>query len=438
MKRPAVVLISGGERTVFRQVLGRPLGAYALEAAGKLRPDAILVIAGAEGPDHGDWESLIKGVETPASVFLLPGDKRRSGRATGLLDALVTARSLLEKYPDCEVLAVPADRPLLRDRTLKALLRAHAAKGSSLTFLSGGGERGLAGVLAVRSTDVFPLLRTASKARGKAGVEDLARRLAKAGKVVGFYECPDAAEAFAACDSLAVGQAAGELRKRKNEALARRGVVFLDPASAWIDWAAEIGPRTVVYPSVVIEGPTRIGADGRIFPHVHIMSSRLGARVRVLSSTVMEDTVLENDVQVGPFSRFRPKTRVCAGAKVGNFVEMKNTLFGPKSKAQHLSYVGDSTVEEGVNVGAGTITCNYDGVAKHPTRIGAGVFIGSGTQLVAPVTIGPGAYIAAGSTITHDVKAGTLAIARARQVEKPGWVLERAKRSGGGAGHEKK
>ncbi len=438
MKRPAVVLISGGERTVFRQVLGRPLGAYALEAAGKLRPDAILVIAGAEGPDHGDWESLIKGVETPASVFLLPGDKRRSGRATGLLDALVTARSLLEKYPDCEVLAVPADRPLLRDRTLKALLRAHAAKGSSLTFLSGGGERGLAGVLAVRSTDVFPLLRTASKARGKAGFEDLARRLAKAGKVVGFYECPDAAEAFAACDSLAVGQAAGELRKRKNEALARRGVVFLDPASAWIDWAAEIGPRTVVYPSVVIEGPTRIGADGRIFPHVHIMSSRLGARVRVLSSTVMEDTVLENDVQVGPFSRFRPKTRVCAGAKVGNFVEMKNTLFGPKSKAQHLSYVGDSTVEEGVNVGAGTITCNYDGVAKHPTRIGAGVFIGSGTQLVAPVTIGPGAYIAAGSTITHDVKAGTLAIARARQVEKPGWVLERAKRSGGGAGHEKK
>ncbi len=104
----------------------------------------------------------------------------------------------------------------------------------------------------------------------------------------------------------------------------------------------------------------------------------------------MEDTVLENDVQVGPFSRFRPKTRVCAGAKVGNFVEMKNTRFGPRSKAQHLSYVGDSQVEEDVNVGAGTITCNYDGFSKSPTRIGAGAFIGSGTELVAPVTVGQG------------------------------------------------
>ncbi len=438
MKRSTVVLFLGGERTVFQPVLGRPLGAFALEAAAKLRPDAVLVIAGAEGPGRGDWEDLIEGVGVSASVFLLPGDKRRSGRGAGPLGALVTALSVLGKYPDCDVLAVPADQPLLRDRTLRALLRAHTARGSSLTFLSGGGETGLAGVFAVRSKDVFPLVRTASAARGQAGFEDLARRLAKAGKTVGFYECPDASEAFAARDSLTVGQAARALRQRKNEALARRGVVFLDPDSAWIDWAAEIGPRTVVYPSVVVEGPTQIGADSRVFPHVHIMSSLIGARVRVLSSTVMEDTVLESDVQVGPFSRFRPKTRVCAGAKVGNFVEMKNTLFGPKSKAQHLSYVGDSTVEEGVNVGAGTITCNYDGLAKSPTRIGAGAFIGSGTQLVAPVTVGPGAYVAAGSTITKDVPAGALAIARARQVEKPGWALERAKKGGGGSGHEKK
>ncbi|MGE5740438.1 MAG: UDP-N-acetylglucosamine diphosphorylase/glucosamine-1-phosphate N-acetyltransferase, partial [Candidatus Aminicenantes bacterium RBG_16_66_30] len=166
------------------------------------------------------------------------------------------------------------------------------------------------------------------------------------------------------------------------------------------------------------------------------MSSTIGARVKVLSSTVMEDTILENDVQVGPFSRFRPKTRVCAGAKVGNFVEMKNTVFGPRSKAQHLSYVGDSTVEEDVNVGAGTITCNYDGIAKNRTFIGARAFIGSGTELVAPVVVGPGAYVAAGSTITADVAAGSLAIARARQVEKPGWALERARarKSGHGGG----
>jgi bifunctional UDP-N-acetylglucosamine pyrophosphorylase/glucosamine-1-phosphate N-acetyltransferase len=251
--------------------------------------------------------------------------------------------------------------------------------------------------------------------------------LTKAGKKIGFYECSDPEEVRPAWSVEAIGRAAGILRERKNGALARRGVVFHDPASAWIDWAAEIGPRTVVHPSVVIEGATRIGADSRIHPHVHIMSSTIGARVKVLTATVMEDTVLEADVQVGPFSRLRPKTRVRAGAKVGNFVEMKNTVFGPRSKAQHLSYVGDSKVEEDVNIGAGTITCNYDGVSKNPTRIEAGAFIGSGTELVAPVKVGRGAYVAAGSTITKDVAAGALAIARARQVEKPGWILQRVR-----------
>jgi bifunctional UDP-N-acetylglucosamine pyrophosphorylase/glucosamine-1-phosphate N-acetyltransferase len=428
MKRSTVVLFLGGEeRTVFQPVLGRPLGAFALDAASRLRPDAVIVLSGSGAGGREDWDGLIDAVGTNAPVFHLPGD-RRSGRGrAGLLAALLTARDLLERYPDCDVLALPAGRPLLRDRTLKALLRAHRAKGSSLTFLSGGEGMGLADVLALRSTDAFPLLRAATRGRAKAGFEDLARRLAQAGKIVGFYECPDAVEALTAGDSLSIGAAARELRRRKNESLARRGVIFLDPDSAWIDWAAEIGPGTVVYPSVVVEGPTRVGADGRIYPHVHIMSSTLGAGVKVLSSTVMDDTILEDDVQVGPFSRFRPGTRVCRGAKVGNFVEMKNTVFGPRSKAQHLSYVGDSTVEEDVNVGAGTITCNYDGVRKNPTRIGARAFIGSGTELVAPVTVGRGAYVAAGSTITQDVAAGALAIARARQVEKPGWAAERAR-----------
>ncbi len=437
MKRSTVVLLLGGEgRTVFQPVLGRPLGAYALEAATRIGPDAVLVMAGPDAAGREDWEGLIRTVETKTPVFLLVDGKRAGRRREGILAALVTARALLRKYPDCDVLVVPADRPLLRDRTLKALLRTHRAKDWSLTFLSGGGESGLAPVLALRSEAVFPLLRIVPPARAKAGFGDLALRLTKAGRKVGFTECRDGGELLPVDDSLAIGPAARELRRRKNEALARRGVVFFDPASAWIDWDAEIGPRTVVYPSVVVEGPTRIGADGRIFPHVHIMSSTIGARVKVLSSTVMEDTILESDVQVGPFSRFRPRTRVCAGAKVGNFVEMKNTVFGPRSKAQHLSYVGDSTVEEDVNVGAGTITCNYDGIAKNPTRIGAGAFIGSGTELVAPVVVGRGAYVAAGSTITADVAAGSLAIARARQVEKPGWALERARarKSGHGGG----
>jgi bifunctional UDP-N-acetylglucosamine pyrophosphorylase / glucosamine-1-phosphate N-acetyltransferase len=428
MKRKTVVLLSGGgERTVFRKVLGRALGAYLLDAALGLRPDAVLVIAGREDAGLGEWEALAKGLETRTPIFLLASGAGKGPREPGLLPVLAAARLILGRYPDCDVVAVPADRPLITERALRALLRTHTGRGASLTFLSGPGAAGLAGVLAVRSADAFPLLGAAPVGKAGAGFEALARRLAKAGKKVGFHECPEAAEVLPVRDAVAVGRAARELQRRKNEALARAGVVLLDPASAWIDWAVRIGPRTVVYPSVVIEGTTRIGSDGAIHPHVHIMSSVLGPRVRVLTSTVMEETVLASDVQVGPFSRFRPKTRVRTGARVGNFVEMKNTDFGPGSKAQHLSYLGDSTVGAGVNVGAGTITCNYDGVAKNPTRIGAGAFIGSGTELVAPVAVGRGAYVAAGSTITKDVAAGALAIARARQVEKPGWVLERAR-----------
>ena len=426
-RRTFVLFLGGGEGAVFQPLLGRPLGAYALEAACRLDPDAVLILTGPGAEATDGWENLIKSVGAKTPVFLLAGGTRTGGRRQDVLAALVTARTVLEKYPDRDVLVVPADLPLLSDRTLKALLRVHSAKGSSLTFMSAGGEAGLTGILVLRSADAFPLLRGIAPASGAAGFEALALRLTKAGKKVGFTECPQPEEVLPVRKGVAIGRAAVRLRERKNDGLARRGVVFLDPASAWVDWAVDIGPRTVIYPSVCIEGETNVGADGRIYPHVHIISSTVGARVKVLSSTVMEDTVLEDDVQVGPFSRFRPKTRVCSGAKVGNFVEMKNTVFGARSKAQHLSYVGDSRVEEDVNVGAGTITCNYDGFSKNPTHIGAGAFIGSGTELVAPVKVGRGAYVAAGSTITKDVAPGALAIARARQVEKPGWVLERVR-----------
>ena len=437
MKRKAVVLLLGGEEgaglgraggNVFAPLLGRPMGAYALEAACRLDPDAVLVLAGAGGEEAREkWEGLIKGIDTKTPVFLFAVDAQKGDRPGTTLAALVTARAVLEKYPDRDILTVPAGLPLLKTQTLKAVLRAHASKDSSLTFMSRGGEGGLSGILALNSADAFPLLRGIAATRGMAGFETLARRLTKAGKKVGFFEGPDEADTLPVRTGEDLSRATRLLRERKNSALARKGVTLLDPDSAWIDWAVEIGPRTVIYPSVVIEGGTRVGAGGRIYPHVHITNSRLGARVKVLSSTVMEDCVLEPDTQVGPFSRLRPKTRVCSGAKVGNFVEMKNTVFGRRSKAQHLSYLGDSQVEEDVNIGAGTITCNYDGVSKNPTYIGAGAFIGSGTMLVAPVKVGRRAYVAAGSTITKDVSADALAIARARQVEKPGWILERVR-----------
>ncbi|MDH4272286.1 MAG: UDP-N-acetylglucosamine diphosphorylase/glucosamine-1-phosphate N-acetyltransferase, partial [Candidatus Aminicenantes bacterium] len=218
------------------------------------------------------------------------------------------------------------------------------------------------------------------------------------------------------------------LRERKISELESRGVVILDPVTTWVDLDVRIGPGTIIYPSVVIEGQTRIGAHCRIYPFVHLTDAWLGDRVRVLSSTVIEESRIEREAQVGPFARFRPKSIVRPRAKVGNFVEMKNTDFGERSRAGHLSYLGDAIVEEGVNIGAGTITCNYDGFRKSQTRIERGAFIGSGTELIAPVRIGRDAYVGAGSVITKDVPPEALAVARGRQIERPGWVRRRRKK----------
>jgi bifunctional UDP-N-acetylglucosamine pyrophosphorylase/glucosamine-1-phosphate N-acetyltransferase len=154
----------------------------------------------------------------------------------------------------------------------------------------------------------------------------------------------------------------------------------------------------------------------------------VGPRAQVLDHCVLRECVVEEAASVGPFTHLRPESRIGAGAKVGNFVELKKTHLGEGSKAPHLSYLGDATIGPKVNVGAGTITCNYDGSAKHPTLIGAGAFVGSDATLVAPVTVGEGAYVAAGSTITEDVPAHALALGRARQVVKPDWARKRRDR----------
>jgi bifunctional UDP-N-acetylglucosamine pyrophosphorylase/glucosamine-1-phosphate N-acetyltransferase len=218
------------------------------------------------------------------------------------------------------------------------------------------------------------------------------------------------------------------LRQRKIHELEARGVIVLDPLSTWVDLAVRVGRDTVLYPSVVIEGDCRLGRACRIYPFVHLINTRVGDRVRILSSTMIEGSRVENDAQVGPFAHFRPNTILRPKARVGNFVELKNTVFGPGSKAGHLSYLGDCLVGDRVNIGAGTITCNYDGLRKHRTVIEDGAFIGSGTELVAPVKVGRNAYVGAGSTITKNVSAEALAVARSRQVERPGWARKRVKK----------
>ena len=215
------------------------------------------------------------------------------------------------------------------------------------------------------------------------------------------------------------------VRQQKNEELMAAGVTLIDPATTYIDADVVVGADTVIYPCVFLEGSTRIGAACEIHSGARIVNSTIGDRVCVRNHTVVTDSTVESGAFLGPFAHIRPDSKVGEDAHIGNFVELKKTTIGKGAKANHLAYLGDATIGAKTNVGAGTITCNYDGEKKHQTMIGAGVFVGSNSTLVAPLTLADGSYIAAGSTVTTDVPAGALAIGRARQENKDGWVAKR-------------
>jgi bifunctional UDP-N-acetylglucosamine pyrophosphorylase/glucosamine-1-phosphate N-acetyltransferase len=216
-------------------------------------------------------------------------------------------------------------------------------------------------------------------------------------------------------------------RERKTRQLMLEGVTIEKPETVTIDMGVEIGMDTIVEPFTRILGRTVIGQDCLIRACSIVRDSELSDQVEVGPFTLIENSKIDAGARVGPFARLRMQTHIEGGAQVGNFVEIKKTRLGPKSKAMHLAYLGDTTTGEGVNVGAGMIVCNYDGAEKHPATIGDGAFIGSNATLVAPVEIGPGSYVAAGSTITENVPAGALGIGRARQVVKEGWTNKRKK-----------
>ena len=218
------------------------------------------------------------------------------------------------------------------------------------------------------------------------------------------------------------------MRRRKCESLMAEGVTIMDPETTYIDEAVRIGADTVIYPSVQIYGSTMIGEESTIHSFCRISNSKIGGRTVVLEGCIIVDTSVGEDVSVGPYAHLRMGTVVGDTAKVGNFVEIKKSTLGAGTKSMHLAYLGDATIGKNVNVGAGVITCNYDGVNKHPTVIEDGAFVGTDSQLIAPVKIGKDAYVAAGSSITEDVPADSLAIARGRQVNKDGWAKERKKK----------
>jgi len=451
MKKPLLTLVlAAGEGTRFRSetnkvlhpLLGRSMLRLVLDAGLSLKSEKTVVIVGCQK------EAVME--EAAAAGIEFAYQKKRKGTA----HAVMTAKSALKDGYDAVVM--PADFPLIRSATLKSLVSFHQKRGNAATVLSADVEnpagfgrivRGKDGRiqiveekdagLPVRKLkevnsgiyvfDVTALLGALPKIsnRNKNGeyyLTDAISILSAAGKKVSIFKALNPEDIIQVNTRYDLSRAVNVLRERKIRELSENGVTVLNPSSTLIDLEAEIGRDTVVYPSVVIEGKTTIGERCCLYPGAHIINSRIGNRVSVFSSTVMVGATVEDEVIVGPFARLRPKTILRAGAHVGNFVEMKNTDFGRGSKAGHLSYLGDSEVGEGVNIGAGTITCNYDGVKKSRTVIEAGAFIGSGTQLVAPVKVGKGAYVAAGSVITKDVSPEALAVARGRQVERPGWT----------------
>ena len=250
---------------------------------------------------------------------------------------------------------------------------------------------------------------------------DMVEILIRAGGRLAAFTVPDHTELVGINNRVELAEADGVLRARKSRELMLDGVTIEQPDTVSIDADVQVGQDTVIGPFAQLHGQTEVGENCRIGACCILENARLGNNVDVHAFCVIADSSLDSDVQVGPFARLRMGAHLEEGARAGNFVELKKTRMGKGAKAMHLAYLGDATIGAKANIGAGTITCNYDGRHKHQTIIGAGAFVGSNSTLVAPVEIGSGAYIGAASVITLTVPADTLALGRARQVNKPGW-----------------
>lgn len=446
---------------VLHPVAGRPMAARVRDALRAAGVDAVVAVVGHQA-------ERVKAALGEGVVFV------HQERPLGTGHAVQVAADVLARYD--EVLVVAGDIPLLRGETLETLLAHHRRSGADVTLLTAVVEdptgygrilRDAAGRFeriveeadatpeqrAVRevNTSIYcfrtgPLLQVlgrvgADNAQGEYYLVDAVTLIAREGGRVEAVAAADAEDVLGVSDRRDLARAERIARLRVLERLMAGGVTVIDPESTFVDEDVEVGQDTVILPFTLLLGRTRVGRRCRIGPGARLIDTEVGDDCTVGEST-LEETVLGSGVAVGPYNHLRPGTVVADGAKIGNFAELKNARVGKGSKVPHHSYVGDAEIGEGVNLGAGAVTVNYDGRRKHRTRIEDGVMIGCNVNLVAPVTVGRGAYVAAGSTITRDVPPGALAIARERQENKPDWVERRlgprrdAQAEGGGEGDQ--
>ena len=383
----------------------------------------------------------------------------------GTAHALLQAETALRGARGSAVV-LSGDAPLIRSRTVADLVEAHEQAGAAATVLTAAVERpyGYGRIVrhdgrfyrVVEEADATEAERTIREVNGGVyafAVEPLfaaLRRIEAAGPkrerylpaILQAYRAQGLDVGTVAADAVEISginsqsqlaEAGRVMRQRKNEELMAAGVTIIDPATTYIDVDVEVGADTVIHPNVILEGRTRVGVRCDLHAGVRIADSTVGDGVTVLDHSLITRSTIADDATIGPFAHLRRGTTIGTHARVGNFVELKEASLGAGAKAGHLAYVGDAAVGDNANVGAGTITCNYDGRRKHRTTIEDDVFVGSGTQLVAPVTVGKGAYVGAGSVVTEDVPPRALAIARGRQVNKPGGSDKIRKKTGAGA-----
>lgn len=434
---------------VLHNLLNKPMVQWVVDSIQGLKPKKIYIIVGYQK------ENVMHAIGKDGIEFVIQKEQLGTGHA------VLAAYDVLKSDVDKDLLVINGDLPLIQTETIRLFLNYHRKHGNSLSFMTadledptGFGrlihtEDGIlsiieekdatptqrklkeanVGIYLFKVNDLLEMIRRLNNKNIKAEyyLTDMIEIMGRAQKKVGPFKTENVGELIGVNDRMELAKAAEVLHLRKIRELTAQGVTILDPSSVWIDHDVSIGSDTTVYPFVIIEGRSSIGRNCVIYPSTHIFRSKIGDDVRILPSSVIEESTIEKGAQIGPFTHLRPKTVIHSEARVGNFVEMKNTVLGRGAKAGHLSYLGDAEIGNEVNIGAGTITCNYDGIKKNRTIIEENAFIGSGTELVAPVKIGKKSYIGAGSTITKDVSPESLAVARCRQVEKAGWARRKQK-----------